>query len=222
MTAVTSWSVLVPLKPLDEAKSRLRDLPAQLRQDLVAAMACDVRDAILACPEVLEVVIVTRDPRWRRLLDGARTHFVADSPTDRLNSSLRLGAAACRTARPGCGVAALTADLPALTPRELSLALGHLQAAPTFFVPDAHGDGTTLFAARPDAQFWPHYGVGSRARHVEAGAKEITQSELMGIRQDVDTVEDLVSARALGLGLRTDAVVSAVIRTHVTACSAGR
>jgi hypothetical protein len=55
------------------------------------------------------------------------------------------------------------------------------------------------------------HSIGSRARHIEAGAWEVLLPGLDGIRQDVDTVEDLELARALGLGPHTRAVVSAVM-----------
>jgi 2-phospho-L-lactate guanylyltransferase len=219
VTPVAGWSIVVPLKPLDQAKSRLRGVPVPLRRALVVAMARDVRDAVLACHSVGEIVIVTRDPLWRGLLGVRRLHFVADSPTDSLNDALRRGAATCRTSPPGQGVAALTADLPALRPAELDLALGSADVASTFFVPDAHGDGTTLFAARSPAQFWPHYGVGSRARHIEAGALEIRRPELTGIRLDVDTLEDLTRAQALGLGHHTGAVLAMILDEVPGLCS---
>ena len=211
MTLGTGWSVVVPLKPLHQAKSRLRDLPAPLRQELVVAMSRDVCDAVLACQDVHEVLVVTRDPRWRSLLCRPRVRFLADSPTDSLNDALRRGAADCRTTRPGCGVASLTADLPALRPEDLGRALRMGGAAPTSFVPDAHGDGTTLFAARSGAEFCPRYGVGSRVRHIDTGAREVLLPGLDGIRQDVDTAEDLERARALGVGPHTQTVVAAVM-----------
>jgi 2-phospho-L-lactate guanylyltransferase len=219
VTPVGGWSIVIPLKRLDQAKSRLRGVPVPLRRALVVAMARDVRDAALACHDVGEIVVVTRDPAWRSLLGGRRLRFVAESPMDSLNEALRRGAATCRRTPAGHGVAALTADLPALRPAELALALGPAEAAPTFFVPDAHGDGTTLFAARSPAQFWPHYGVGSRARHIEAGALEIHRPELTGIRQDVDTLEDLTRAQALGLGQHTGAVLARILTEVPASCS---
>ncbi|MCW2696371.1 MAG: hypothetical protein JWR62_1456 [Modestobacter sp.] len=221
MTPVVGWSVVVPLKPLHHAKSRLRGLPVPVRRALVVAMACDVRDAVLACHGVEEVVVVTRDPLWRGILGVRRLRFVVDPPTDSLNDALHRGAATCRTAPPGHGVAALTADLPALRPAELGLALGQADAASTFFVPDARGDGTTLFAARSPAQFWPQYGVDSRARHIGAGALEVHRPELAGIRHDVDTMEDLMRARALGLGRHTDAVMATILDAVPTPCLIG-
>ncbi|WP_299960531.1 2-phospho-L-lactate guanylyltransferase [uncultured Modestobacter sp.] len=212
---MTGWSVVVPLKRLTQAKTRLSALPVPLRQALVVAMARDVRDAVLSCRDVKEVVIVTRDPLWRSLMGVRGLRFVAEAPTDSLNDALRRGSAACRGASRGWAVAALTADLPALTPAELHLALAHVDVAPTFFVPDAQGDGTTLVAARSHAEFRPLYGVGSRARHLEAGALEVLRPELTGLRQDVDTVEDLALARTLRLGERTRVVVSHLLPEKV-------
>jgi 2-phospho-L-lactate guanylyltransferase len=209
VTGPWSWSIVVPLKSLDVAKSRMSRLPVRSRQALVVAMASDVRDAVLGCPEVRDVVIVTRDARWQRLLGADGLRFVADLPADSLNDALRRGAAACRAARPAGGVAALMADLPALTAAELSVALDLARAASTSFVPDAGGDGTTLFAARSGAPFRPHYGPGSHAGHRAAGAVEIHRPDLHGIRQDVDTVEDLERARALGVGRHTGRLMTA-------------
>jgi 2-phospho-L-lactate guanylyltransferase len=215
---MTGWSVVVPLKPLHLAKSRLRDLPTNLRRALVVAMARDVRDAVLACPTVEDLVVVTGDLRWHNLLGTSRVRFVADSRTDSLNEALRRGASACRTSRPGHGFAALTADLPALRPDELERALDLAVGTTTAFVPDANGDGTTTFAACSYDQFWPQFGAGSRTHHREAGALEILSAELAGLRQDVDTVEDLEHARTLGLGAHTEgAMVGLTIRSHFLA-----
>lgn len=214
MTSVAGWSVVIPLKPLNLAKSRLDSLPTPLRRALVIAMACDVRDAVLACRSAKEIVIVTGDPRWHSILGTPRLRFVADSPGDTLNDAIRRGAAACRTGRPLYGVAALTADLPALQPAELSQALDHTAGTSALFVPDAHGEGTTLFAARSHEHFWPQYGDCSRSRHIQAGAQEILRPQRSGIRQDVDTIKDLERAQALGLGHHTRALVATIMGTR--------
>jgi 2-phospho-L-lactate guanylyltransferase len=103
------------------------------------------------------------------------------------------------------------ADLPALRPDELARALTQVFGAPTAFVSDAQGIGTTMFAARSHDKFWPQFGDRSRARHIEAGAEELLSPEPCGLRQDVDNLEDLERARALGLGFHTDAVRAAVM-----------
>ena len=95
-----------------------------------------------------------------------------------------------------------------MRPAELEIALGTLRAAPTVFVPDIEGTGTTLYAARPRTRFWPQYGALSRARHLDDGAVEMRFPEGAGIRQDVDTAEDLERALLLGSGRHTRAVLA--------------
>jgi 2-phospho-L-lactate guanylyltransferase len=210
VTTETRWSVVVPLKPLESAKTRLRGVPPGVRQALVVAMASDVRDAVLACEEVRQVVVVTRDSRWRYVLARPGVRFAADSPEDSLNDALRRAAAVCWDALPDHGVAALTADLPALTLGELRSALRQASCSAASFVADAQGEGTTLFATQPSFPFDSHYGPQSRRRHREAGAMEIRGLPGAGIRQDVDTVEDLQAVQLLGVGRHTAAALRAV------------
>ncbi|WP_442928889.1 2-phospho-L-lactate guanylyltransferase [Modestobacter sp. VKM Ac-2980] len=214
MSRAAGWFVVVPLKALDRAKSRLCDLPLHHRRGLVIAMARDVRDAVLACPDVEGLVVVSGDPRWYSLLGVPRVRFVADRPADSLNGALRRGAAACGAEGSPYGIAALPADLPALRPEEITRALVRAVGMPTAFVPDAQGEGTTLFAARSYSEFWPHFGIRSRTRHVRSGAQEILLPQLTGLRQDVDTLDDLDCARALGLGPHTDAFMTTLTTTR--------
>ncbi|SEO56639.1 2-phospho-L-lactate guanylyltransferase [Trujillonella endophytica] len=209
MSRAPGWSVVIPLKPLDQAKSRLR-LPVPLRRELTIAMARDVLDAVLTCDEVRHVLVLTRDRRWLAHLDPPGCDFLADDPADSLNDALRRGASACLAKRPGACVAALTGDVPALRPGELQRALDCARTWETSFVPDASGKGTTLFAARAGVPFAPHYGCNSRARHVLEGAHEILLPRLGGLRQDVDTPADIERARALGLGAHTTALLEEV------------
>jgi 2-phospho-L-lactate guanylyltransferase len=205
------WSVLIPLKPLHTAKSRLL-LPAEIRQALVQAMALDVMEAVLGCPDVRELVLVSRDPRWEALSDHPRISVLCDCPRDSMNGALRRGAAACRREWPGTGIAALTGDLPALSPADLAAALAQASLFGSSFVPDAAGEGTTLLAAPCASRFNPLYGPGSRLRHWHAGAKELEVPPGSGLRQDVDTLDDLALAQAIGVRRHTSAVLRSALR----------
>ena len=116
-------------------------------------------------------------------------------PQDLLNAALRHGAAVASRRWPGTGLAALTADLPALRPAELATALRAAEAARragrAAFVPDAAGVGTTMYAVPPGGDFLPLFGGASRARHAASGAAEIDLDDMAGLRRDVDTPEDL-------------------------------
>ncbi len=65
-------------------------------------------------------------------------------------------------------------------------------------MPDAAGVGTTLYAVAPGGEFRPMFGGASRARHAAAGAAELTLDGIAGLRQDVDTPDDLRAAVASG------------------------
>ena len=221
-----SWTVLLPVKVLARAKSRLAVLAGDRRRELALALASDTVTAVLACPEVARVVVVTSDPAAGPLLAALGAIIVADEPADRsdrlgtrgsadaagiapdlgiqdlLNAALRHGAAVAARRWPGTGLAALTADLPAMSPAELATALHAAGTVPggAAFVPDAAGVGTTLYAVPPGGEFLPLFGGASRARHAAAGATELALTGITGLRRDVDTPDDLREALALGVG----------------------
>jgi 2-phospho-L-lactate guanylyltransferase len=203
----TAWTVVIPLKPIHLAKSRMGGLPGPLREALVVAMALDVRDAVLGCRNVAEVIVVSRDPRWRPILARRSVRFVSDPPEDSLNHALRRGALEARRGGHQRGIAALTGDLPALTADELGAALRSAAGHASSFTADAGGTGTTLLAARGPSSFSPCYGPGSRLRHLRAGARELGFPRRSGLRQDVDTPDDLAEAVSIGVGPHTRAVL---------------
>src|SRR5204862_5178049 len=136
-------------------------------------------------------------------LAGLGALVVPDEPGRGLNPALRHGAALAAARWPGSPVAALAADLPALRPAELSTGLRAAARFQHAFVPDAAGSGTTLYTARPGTVFRPRFGPRSAARHRAAGAVELAQPGLRGLRRDVDEPADLRGASELGLGTRT-------------------
>ena len=207
--AVVAWSVVIPVKVLAEAKSRLAALTVTYRAQLALAMAADTVAAAGAAAPVAGVIVVTDDALVGAELSGLGAVIIADKPAAGLNAALAFGAAYCARRWPDRGVAGMAGDLPALRPAELALVLGAAAAAGEAFVPDAAGTGTSLYAAGPGTAFAPAFGPGSRDRHRAAGAKELDWPVLRGIRQDVDTPDDLRVASELGVGPRTAAALAA-------------
>jgi 2-phospho-L-lactate guanylyltransferase len=203
-----TWSLVVPVKVLARAKSRLAVLAGPHREALALAMAADTVAAALACPEVGRVIAVTDDATAAQVLAGLGALVTGDKPGRGLNPALRHGAAIAAARWPGSGIGALAADLPALRPAELGLALRAAGRWEHAFVPDAAGSGTTLYAARPGARFSPRFGPGSAARHRAAGASAISLPGLASLRRDVDQPPDLNAASDLGVGPRTAAVAA--------------
>lgn len=199
---VPEWAVVVPVKRLAAAKTRLRgSLAGVPHTQLVLALAQDTVRGALACPVVAEVLVVTDDPAASAAVARLGAAVVPDQPDAGLNAAIGYGAA--RLARPGRGVAAVTADLPALRPDELAAALR--AAARRSFVPDAAGTGTTLLAAPPGVGLDPRFGPDSAGRHAASGARRL-DGHWPSLRRDVDTGADLAEAAALGLGPHTAAV----------------
>jgi 2-phospho-L-lactate/phosphoenolpyruvate guanylyltransferase len=211
-SALIAWSVLMPVKVLAQAKSRLAALAGPRRGELALALACDTVVAVLRSGPVARVIVITDDPVAGSALAGLGALVVPDDPHGGLNAALRHGAAYAVARWPGEGTVALFADLPALRPDELSRALRAAAAWPNAFVADAAGDGTTLYAAAPGVAFRPAFGLASRARHAAGGAAELDLDGIPGLRQDVDTPDDLRAAVTLGLGPRSAPLAAELLR----------
>jgi len=209
------------------------------------AMATDTASAVLGCPDVARVVVVSSDAVVAGQLSSLGVIVVPDpadlreagvdgrrpgsgdgrragsgeteqagSLEDGLNAALAHGALVAARQWPGTGIAALSADLPALRPAELSRALRAAAALPpgqTAFIADEQGVGTTMYAAAPGADFRPMFGGASRRRHAASGACELLLDGVPGLRRDVDTPDDLRTAVVLGAGPRTMAVAEELL-----------
>lgn len=198
---------MIPVKVLARAKSRMSAAAGPHRETLALSVAADTVAAALRSDRVGAVVVVTDDPLAARELSALGARVVPDEPDCGLNPALSYGAGLARAAAPEAGVGALSADLPALRPAELSRVLDAAAArGGTAFVPDAAGIGTTLYAAAPGVAFVPAFGPDSRLRHLDQGAGELTLGGIPSVRRDVDTLDDLRAALALGVGPRTTAV----------------
>ena len=203
-----SWAVVVPVKRLELAKSRLSVSP-QLRRELALAVAVVSVAAWVATPSVVGVVVVTDDEMAAPAMRALGAHVVPDEPDAGLNPALAHGARAVLAAHPQACIVALSSDLPALTASALSAFLvraGQVEAA---CVADAAGSGTTVLTARSERALAPAFGPGSRQRHREGGATDLTADADPRLRRDVDTTEDLADAFRLGCGPATVTVVAA-------------
>lgn len=200
------WSIIIPVKPVAVAKSRLTGISARQRRDLALAFALDTTLAALTTAGIRRVVVVTDDPEREAFRDlGA--DLVADRPHAGLNAAIRHGADDVRSRDSDCGLVALAGDLPALRPAELAEVLD-AAASDYWFVGDVAGTGTTLLAGAAGRKLTPAFGPGSRARHSGQGAVEVTSSRIERLRRDVDTLGDLGEALRLGVGPHTAKIVA--------------
>ena len=207
---VAPWTLVVPVKRTAIAKSRLAAAYPQHRPELARAFAVDTTAAALASPLVRAVLVVTDDPVVAADVTAVGARVIPDLPATGLNEALLHGATVAAAEFPDNGVAALSADLPALRPAELTAVLAAC-VAPRSFVIDLPGTGTTLLAATPGASLDPRFGVGSALAHQASGAVSIELTGIESVRRDVDTAADLAHAVQLGVGPATAEVMSLVL-----------
>lgn len=197
--AMLSVAVVIPVKPLGLGKTRLSQ-DRQQRALLGQSFAEDTLAAVTATPGVAGVIVVTDDSRFATRVAGA-ARVIPDGVIGNLNANLVQGAAEAVRLWPDALPVALCADLPAVLPEHLTAAFAQLDRTGPWFVRDAEGTGSTMYAA-PRDQFDPAFGVDSATAHQVSGALEIS-GELAGLRQDVDSPLDLHAAVALGVGPAT-------------------
>jgi 2-phospho-L-lactate guanylyltransferase len=196
------FALLVPVKLLTLAKSRLEVTGAAGRAPMMRAFATDALAAARGASRVARIYVVTDEDGFD---EGAVR--LGDAGDGDLNRALVHAERQVRLREPDLGVAAMCADLPALRAEDLDAALA-AGLSPRWFVADADGTGTTLLAAGPGVALDPHFGPGSARRHEESGAVPV-RAEVTTLRRDVDTSADLADARELGVGVHTERALNA-------------
>lgn len=201
--------VIVAVKLLPAAKSRLSPaFDGPERERLVLAMLTDTLTAAGAAVAVGSITVVTPDSTAAAAARAVGAATLSD-PTpaghpDPLNNAITAAAMELSASTPNLVV--LQGDLPALRTDELDRAVTAARAHALSFVPDQQGTGTAaLFAF--GVPLLPRFGMGSADRHRQDGAAELA-GDWPGLRLDIDTPADLATARRLGLGAATAAVLA--------------
>jgi 2-phospho-L-lactate/phosphoenolpyruvate guanylyltransferase len=201
---VADVALVIAVKRLTAAKTRLAPVfSAATREHVVLAMLVDTITAASAVPVLHSITVVTPDEvaadATRSL--GARV-LVDPTPAGHRNPLNNAIAAAESVVRSETSnVVALQGDLPALQPQELAEAIAAARSYPRSFVGDRHGTGTSALFAFGVA-LDPRFGADSAQHHRHSGAIELTGA-WPGLRCDIDTPDDLLVARRLGVGAAT-------------------
>jgi 2-phospho-L-lactate guanylyltransferase len=203
-SSVADIGLVIAVKRLAAAKTRLAPVfSAATREGVVLAMLIDTITAAAAVPAVQSITVVTPDDvasdAARQL--GAR---VLPDPTPHghpnpLNNAIAAAEAAVRAET--SNIVVLQGDLPALQPQELAEAIAAARTYSRSYVGDRHGTGTSALIALGVA-LDPQFGQNSAERHRHSGAIELTGA-WPGLRCDIDTPDDLLVARRLGVGTTT-------------------
>lgn len=211
------YVVLMPVKELAGAKSRLAVDSNDLRRELALAFALDTLAGVSGCPLVRVVMLVTNEPRIRRYVRGCRGYRCVDDGGEGLNGAIRAAAELAVSGYPGSPLAVVMADLPALRADDLATALREVSGHRTAFVADAEGSGTTLLGAQVATDLLPAFGPNSADRHEALGAVPV-RAGVPTLRQDVDTLADISTVLAMGTGWWTVSAARCVRRHLPDAC----
>ena len=159
MVHPSAVDLLVPVKSLNEAKSRLRRTLGHVDGDahraLALAMLSDTVVAALCATRVRRVAVVTPDPDVLSVAAALGAVPLHDTSEDGLNASLTFGEAFLCETEPRASIGVLQADLPALRAAELDKAIDAARSKRAICA-DRQGSGTTLLLAghgRPTSPF---------------------------------------------------------------------
>ncbi|TWE12220.1 2-phospho-L-lactate guanylyltransferase [Rudaeicoccus suwonensis] len=210
LPATSTWHLVVPVKDSQQAKSRLQPPPGVRRADLALAFALDTLEVVLRVVPADQVVVVTSDPQVRSELVDEGVRLIAD-PGRGLNAAITAGIDQVVRHTPGLPGGVLLGDLPALDEDALYDGLRACAATESAIVPDHDGTGTVLLAHHDAARLRPSFGTGSAARHARGAT--VLEIDLPRLRTDVDDDASLRAAVDLGVGPRTQRVLSACSAT---------
>ena len=199
------WAI-VPVKPLNRAKSRLSDvlLPEQ-RESLAASLLARTVRMLLPMPQIEGVLVISRDSRALAMVREMGGQTVQESGTPELNKALQRATQALIVWH-GDAALVVPADIPLLSPDDIAtvIHLGRFSNS-VVIVPDRSRQGTNLLFVRPPGLIPYAFGENSFLLHQryahEAGASVIVHySERAAL--DIDTAGDLDEyarlAKALG------------------------
>lgn len=199
------WRILVPVKELALAKTRMALAP-QERRFLVLAMLRDVLAAVKQTPEVGEVVICSSDPQ---ILDECPGESIwLTSGNGDVNTEIGEALVEPWLRDRGRPTAVVVADLPCLRTDDLGRVLRLAMQRRMVFVASCDG-GTTVLAAQDPRRLVTRFGRGSAAAH-RRWYRDVSTEVGIGCRLDIDTVDALAWGHRVGLGGRTDHAVAAL------------
>lgn len=190
-------TAFVPLKALDEAKSRLAPaLSSAQRRDLALRMAGAVCDACIASPAIASVVLLAGDAAAATVAEG-RDVTVRRSPAPGLAAALDDADAAVGDARASLVVAA---DLPQVHAAELTALVAAAGHGPAVIVAPTVDGGTGALLRQPPSVMATAFGWRSATAHQKAAEHagvRVVRWWSPALGHDVDEPDDLASQRCV-------------------------
>lgn len=188
------WAI-VPVKPLNRAKSRLADtlLPEQ-REWLATFLLQRTVQLLLPQPSIQGVLVISRDTKALAMVRELGAQTVQESGTPELNRALLRATQALRSWGADAALI-IPADLPLLASEDIEAVVRHgYYHNSVVIAPDRHEHGTNMLLVRPPGIIPYSFGENSFATHqrlaraIDASVY-IYHSNRAGL--DLDTPEDL-------------------------------
>jgi 2-phospho-L-lactate guanylyltransferase len=187
--------VVIPVKPLRLAKSRLSEmLSPEERQRFAEAMFRHVLQVVRDVPQVTGTLVISRDNHALALAREFGAKTIQESGAPELNTALMRATSVIASWRSDA-VLVLPADLPLISPEDIANIINRGQEYPSIVIAtDRNKDGTNALFIRPPGLIEYSYGSGSYRRHAvqarDAGAV-VNTYESDGLLQDIDIPEDV-------------------------------
>jgi len=184
---------IIPVKKLDEAKSRLSSLlPDSERREFCLKMLEDVLATVKTTRCTRRTVVVSPDPMVLQTAERFDAFPLMESQlglnqavSEAINWCVQNGAESTLI---------LPADIPSVTPRDLNRIFSLGKDVAMVISPSRSEDGTNALLLTPPNALPTFYGKQSFPRYIKEASKRAISFrtiKLPGIALDIDTIEDL-------------------------------
>jgi 2-phospho-L-lactate guanylyltransferase len=198
-SATKIWAV-VPVKPLQQAKSRLKPvLRVRARARLARSFLAHTLDVLQSVDGIADIVVVSRDPMVHTQARARGVMPLAETES-RLNTAI---AQACAyvAAQGASGALIVPTDLPLLAPADVEAIVAMaLESECVVIAPDRRDEGTNALLLKSPQALQPAFGPGSfQAHQTQAAARGLPVHLYRSptIALDIDLPDDLKHYREL-------------------------
>jgi len=185
--------VIIPVKRLDNAKSRLSPLLTDdERKQFCLKMLEDVLGTVKSTKRINQTVVVSNDPEVFHVAKNFHAAYLRERKTG-LNEAVSEAIGWC-VGRGATSVLVLPADIPLVMPTDLNRMLALREEASMVISPSRTGKGTNALLLTPPNACPTFYGPCSFQRHLEEASKQrvsFRRFRSQRIALDIDTAEDL-------------------------------
>jgi len=191
--------VIVPVKKLDDAKSRLSPLLLNdERKEFCLKMLEDVLTTVKTTRHIDQTVVVSKDAEAFQVAKSFDAVPLMEKQPG-LNQAVSEAVSWC-IQREAASTLVLPADIPLVTPMDLNRILSLREKAAVVISPSRSGGGTNALLLTPPNVIPTFYGQHSFQRHIKEVSMRAMRFRTLRssrIALDIDTVEDLAYFAAL-------------------------